>query len=162
MPWDLRRDREPPVPDGIRGSNTHHQAGVFFAFVHHASSFPLRERWKTPEIKRPAGHQTRYFTHTLWRRASLSLQHHQSDWSPFTWSCCLAARRSRHRETIVIVGFVLVYKMPAKSRKPILRLNLALRAGRTLMLSVGAKFPTPVSLPPASSGISIGTADVHE
>ena len=69
MPWDLRRDREPPVPDGIRGSNTHHQAGVFFAFVHHASSFPLRERWKTPEIKRPAGHQTRYFTHTLWRRA---------------------------------------------------------------------------------------------
>ena len=36
------------VPDGIRGSNTHHPAGVFFAFVHHASSFALRENDRKP------------------------------------------------------------------------------------------------------------------
>ena len=51
MPWDLRRGRGPWVPDGIRGTNTHHPAGVFFASVHHASSFALRESRKTLETR---------------------------------------------------------------------------------------------------------------
>ncbi len=69
MPWDLRRGRGPRVPDGIRGNNTHHPAGVFFAFVHHASLFALRESRKTLETQGLRGHQTRLFTHTRWRRS---------------------------------------------------------------------------------------------
>jgi hypothetical protein len=47
----------------------HHRAGDFFAFVHHASSIALTESRKTLEKQGLRAHQTRFFTHTLWRRA---------------------------------------------------------------------------------------------
>jgi hypothetical protein len=47
----------------------HHRAGDFFAFVHHASSIALTESRKTLETQGLRAHQTRFFTHTLWRRA---------------------------------------------------------------------------------------------